>query len=73
MAGAFPEAATDNSAGTMLIATGGYFGNVVFVLDDVAVLHENDAVEEVAAVPAADGARDNAPLVIAKGWRPAGK
>ncbi len=57
----------------MLIATGDDFGNEVLVLDDLAVLDENDAVEEVAAVPAAEVARDTAPLVIAKGWLPAGK
>jgi len=57
----------------MLIATGGDFGNEVVVLADVAILDENDALEEVVAVPAAEGARDTAPLVIAKGWLPAGK
>ncbi len=57
----------------MLSATGAGFGNEVVVPDLVAVLDENEAFEEVPAVPAADGARDTAPLVIAKGWLPAGK
>ncbi len=70
MAGAFPEAATDNSAGTMLIATGGDFGNIVVVLGEVTAL---DETVENDAVLAADGARDPDPVVIAKGWLPAGK
>ena len=60
----------------MLNATGGGFGNVVVVLDEVAALDEaveNEAVEAVAAVFAADGARDTDPVVIANGWLPAGK
>ena len=59
----------------MLSATGSCFGSVVAVLEYVAALDEaveNEAFEEVAAVLAFD-ARCNAPVVIAKGWLPAGK
>ena len=73
MAGTLPGAATCNCAGITLIATGGDFGNVDAELDVAAVLDENDAVDDVAAVLAAEGARCTDPVVIANGWLPAGK
>ena len=53
------------------MTTGGGFGSVVLVLDEVAAL---DDVAEIEAVHAADdGARGTVPVVIAKGWLPAAK
>ncbi len=70
MADTLLEAATCNCAGTTLIRTGGDFGNVVVVLEDVAAL---DEAAENDAVLAACGACCTDLVVIANGGLPAGK